>query len=238
MSLSRLQRDCVDVLQLHTGVALTRNTVEWPGALSVQDVLGEHGVADAFDTLRDQGLTKHIGFTGLGETAALQRVVESNRFDVVQTYFNLLNPSSGYTVPSNFNSYDFEQLINKAAEHTMGVIAIRVMAAGAVGGEEARKGHAAPTIQNPMVPGGEYGKDEARVQRLNFLIHGAISSLPQVALKFVLMHPEISTALVGFSNCNQIQEAVQSTTLPPLPSAHLEKLKVLWGYNNCLHDLS
>lgn len=231
LSLSRLQRDCVDVLQLHTGVALTRNNAEWPGTLSVHDVLGEHGVADVFDALRDQGLTKYIGFTGLGETAALHRVVTSKRFDVIQVYFNLLNPSSGYKVPQNFSGYNFEQLIDKAADNSMGTIAIRVMAAGAVGGEEARKGHAAPVIRSPMVPGGKYREDEVRARSFAFLVQGAIQSLPQAALKFALMHPKISTALVGFSNCNQIKAAVQTTTLPSFPLSHLNRLKKIWSHN-------
>jgi aryl-alcohol dehydrogenase-like predicted oxidoreductase len=229
MSLDRLQRDHVDVLQLHSRVALTRDSTEWPGALSVHDVLGENGVADAFEGLRSQGLIRFIGFTGLGETAALHRVVESSRFDIVQAYFNPLNPSAGYRIPQGFSGYDFERLIDKAAGIGMGVAAIRVMAGGAIGGEDSRKGHAAPTVRGPMVPGGEYEKDITRARNLGFLVHGEVRSLPQAALRFVLMHPGISTALVGFSNADQIQEAASATEHDPLPQTHMERLKELWG---------
>ena len=229
MSLDRLRREHVDVLQLHSRIALTRDVPEWPGALSVHDVLGENGVAEAFEDLRSRGLVRFIGFTGLGETAALHRVVESGRFDVVQAYFNLLNPSAGHRVPQGFSGYNFEQLIDKAAGIGMGVAAIRVMAAGAVGGEDSRKGHAAPTVRGPMVPGGEYEKEVERARRLGFLVHGEARSLPQAALRFVLMHPGISTALVGFSNVNQIQDAVSATEQGSLPRTHMERLKELWG---------
>lgn len=228
-SLNRLQHDHVDILQLHTKIATSRNSSEWSGALSVQDVLGEHGVADTFDSLRRQGKIRFIGFTGLGETSALHRVIESKRFDVVQAYFNLLNPSAGYRVPDEFSGYNFEQLINKSSEGMMGVAAIRVMAAGAVGGVGSRKGFAAPSVRSPMVLGGEYEKDSTRSSRLDFLVQGEIRSIPQAALKFVLMHSGVSTALVGFSNLNQIKEAAETTGFNPLSQRQLVKLGDLWG---------
>ncbi len=229
MSLSRLQRDHVDVIQLHSRVASKRDSPDWPRALNIQDVLGEDGVADAFESLRDQNLTRFIGFTGLGETSALHKIVESRRFDLVQAYFNILNPSAGYKVPKGFGGYDFKQLINNSTKHEMGVAAIRVMAAGAIGGEESRKGHAAPTVRSPMVPGAEYDRDKATAKTLEFLLHGQVRSLPQAALKFVLMHPGVSTALVGFSNQDQIREAAETTELKPLPQPHIERLRELWG---------
>jgi aryl-alcohol dehydrogenase-like predicted oxidoreductase len=227
-SLSRLQRDRVDILQIHSRIAMTRDSSEWSGALGLQDVLGENGVADAFDSICGQGLARFIGLTGLGETAALHKVVESNRFDVIQAYFNLLNPSAGRKVPLGFRGHDFKQLINKSVERGMGVVAIRVMAAGAVGGEISRKGYAAPVVRGPLVLGGEYHKDEARAQNLDFLIHGDMRSIPLAALKFVLMHKGVSAALVGFSNRSQILEAVQTTELNPITQTNMERLRETW----------
>ena len=169
-SLGRLQRESIDILQLHSRIAITRNSSKWPNSLSIDDVLGENGVADAFDSMRKKGKTRFIGFTGIGETAALHKVVDSGRFDLVQAYFNILNPSAGYPVPHEFSGYDFKQIIDKAAEKKMGVAAIRVMAAGALGGETSRLGYAAPVINSPLVPGGEYEKDMERVSKLGFLL--------------------------------------------------------------------
>ena len=119
-SLKRLGLSSVDVLQLHSRVAMTRNSAPWVGALSVDDVIGRDGVADAFDAICSQGQTRFMGFTGIGEATALHRIIDSGRFDVVQAYFNLLNPSAGWTVPNGFKGYDFKSLINKAAERGMG----------------------------------------------------------------------------------------------------------------------
>src|SRR5438093_6232801 len=70
-SLRRLRRGRVDLVQLHNRIGLRRDNRT--GTLGVDDVLGP--VALALRAARDTGLAGHIGFTGLGETAALARVV-------------------------------------------------------------------------------------------------------------------------------------------------------------------
>ena len=228
-SLKHLQRDSVAVLQLHSRVAMERDGDGWRGAISIDDVLGKDGVADAFDAMRTQGLVRFIGFTGIGEAEALHRIVDSDRFDVVQAYFNLLNPSAGWDVPQGFTGYDLGRLIDRAAEHDMGVAAIRVLAAGAVGGRGARTGHASPTVRGPMIPGGEYGDDETKAQRLSSLISGDVTSLPQAAIRFALMHSGVSVVLVGFSNLGQVEEAATCSGRGPLPESSMERLRELWA---------
>ena len=39
-----------------------------------------------------QGLTRLIGITAIGDTAACRRVIASGRFDSAQVYYNILNP--------------------------------------------------------------------------------------------------------------------------------------------------
>jgi aryl-alcohol dehydrogenase-like predicted oxidoreductase len=231
-SLGRLRADSVDVLQLHSRVATERDGEGWSGALGIEDVLGEGGVADAFDAMRTRGLTRFTGFTGLGEAEGLHRVVESGRFDVVQSYCNLINPSAGWEVPVGFDGYDFKGLIDHAMGQEMGVAAIRVMAAGAVGGERARSGHALPSLGGPMVPGGEYRDNEARVKGLDFLVSGDVSSLPKAAIRFVLMHPGVSVVMVGFSNIGQVEEAASCSGKEPLPESSMVRLKETWGYSS------
>jgi len=229
ISLGRLQRDSVDVLQLHSRVAMERDGDGWRGAIGIDDVLGRDGVADSFDAVRSQGMVRFIGFTGLGEAEALHRIVESDRFDVVQSYVNLLNPSAGWEMPSGFTGYDFGRLIDRAAEHEMGVAAIRVLAAGAVGGEKARAGYASPSVSGPMVTGGEYRADERRAESLGSLISGDVTSLPQAAIRFVLMHSGVSVVLVGFSDLGQVEEAASCSGRGPLPDSSMERLRELWA---------
>jgi aryl-alcohol dehydrogenase-like predicted oxidoreductase len=228
-SLGRLQMDSVDVLQLHSRVAVERDGEGWRGALGIEDVLGEGGIADAFETMCTRGLTRFTGFTGLGEAEALHRMVESGRFDVVQSYCNLINPSAGWEVLNGFTDYDFNRLIDNAMEREMGVVAIRVLAAGAVGGKRARSGHASPRVGGAMVPGGGYRDYEVKAKSLDFLVSGGVSSLPEAAIRFVLMHPGISVVLVGFSNLEQVEEAATCSGKGPLPEALIARLKETWG---------
>jgi aryl-alcohol dehydrogenase-like predicted oxidoreductase len=227
-SLRRLRRDSVDVFQLHSRVALERDGEGWRGAIGIEDLLGEGGVVDAFESMRSQGLTRFIGFTGIGEAEALHRVVKSGRLDVVQAYCNMINPSAGWKVPDGFSGYDFGRLIDKAASVGMGVAAIRVMAAGAVGGASAREGYATPVVRGPMVPGGGYGEDEARVRGLSFLVSGDVHSIPEAAIRFVLMQIGVSVVLVGFSDLGQIEEAAACSGKGPIPPSSMERLRASW----------
>ena len=228
-SLDRLGRDSVDILYLHTGIGMERG---WGGrdTLSVGDVLGPGGVADVFDSLRARGLARFFGFTANGETQALNRVVDSGRFDLFQMYYNLLNPSAGVQAPAGFPAHDFQRLIDRAQTRNIGVVVIRVLAGGALGGPEARAGYASPMTGGAMVPGGEYAADEERASVLRFIVEEGIApSLPQAAVRFALMHAGVSTVLVGISNLAQLEEAVAASSAGPLPDHVLERLQRLWA---------
>ena len=228
-SLKRLGRDSVDLFQLHDGITMQRGGGISGETIGIDDVLGKNGVADAFDSLRSEGLTRFAGFTGNGDTKALHKVVDSRRFDVVQAYYNLLNPSAGVSVPSAFVGYDFRHLIDRAAGHEMGVVVIRVMAAGALGGASARQGHASPTIGSPMVTDSAYAGDEERASKLGFLVSGDIQSCPQAAVRFALMHTGVSTVLVGFSIRAQIEEGASASEKHPIPHEAISELRRLWA---------
>ncbi len=226
-SLKRLRRNSLDIFQLHTPVSEAGSG----RSLALKYVLGKSGVADFLDKLRSQRLVRFIGFTGLGETGALKSVVESGRFDLFQVYFNLLNPSAALPVPANFGGQDFGGLIGLAAQKRMGVVAIRVLAGGALGGDAARSGFAAPTTGGALTPGGEYELDRQRAANLGFLVQGNVASLSQAAVRFVLGQPAVSSALVGFSDLEQIDQAVACSRLGPLPQQAMEGLRRAWQDN-------
>jgi L-galactose dehydrogenase/L-glyceraldehyde 3-phosphate reductase len=227
-SLRRLHRESIDIFQLHTQVALTRGGLR-PDTLGVEDVLGTGGVADAFDEARRQGLVSFIGFTGLGEPAALHKVIASGRFDVVQTYYNLLNPSAGFSVPKKFVGTNFQLLIQKASEKNMGIVGIRVLAGGALGGAMARQGHAASNLGRALTKGSDYAADVERVRTLRFLVSDGIRNLPEAGIKFVLMNKDVSTVLVGYSNNDQIEEAAGCSVKDPFPKHMIDELQDLWA---------
>src|SRR5262252_11062122 len=77
-SLARLQLDRVDIFHLHNAISETGGGE----ALSVRQVLDD--VVPAFERLRQQGKTRFLGFTAVGDTAALQQVIDARAFDSAQ----------------------------------------------------------------------------------------------------------------------------------------------------------
>ena len=88
-SLARLQREQVDLMQMHNHVA----SVADGGSIAPEEAMGE--VVEALGELRDQGKVRFWGMTAVGETAALHRVIDSGKLNTVQSVYNLVNPSAG-----------------------------------------------------------------------------------------------------------------------------------------------
>jgi aryl-alcohol dehydrogenase-like predicted oxidoreductase len=222
--LKRLQRESVDLVQLHNRVTVERG----PGgrlSLTPRDVLGPGGILDGFKEARDKGTVAYFGFSGLGDPNALHELIESGEFHSVQAYYNLLNPSAGHPVPQGFTALDYGGLIDRAARKGMGVAVIRVLAAGALKAHPDVGGGSSP---EPLSPGSEYALDIERASRLVPLLGGDRKNLAQTAIRFGLMKPEVSTVLVGFSNTAQIDEAAACSGAGELPEETMARLKRLW----------
>ncbi|HEY3909954.1 MAG TPA: aldo/keto reductase [Stellaceae bacterium] len=220
-SLRRLQREQVDLFQLHNHITLDGGEAD----LSPQVVLGE--VVPAFERLREQGKTRFCGITAVGDTAALHQVVDAKAFDTAQVSYNLLNPSAGATVAAGFPAHDFGNLLARAQAASMGVIAIRVLAAGALSGVDSRHPLGSPSVE-PIGSGRDYRVDIERARRLEPLVReGFADSLVEAAIRFVIANDAVSTALVGYSTIEQLEYAVAAVEKGPLPTAALERLKTL-----------
>ena len=137
---------------------------------------------------------KFFGFTGLGDVEAIEALVDSGEFDSFQAYYNLLNPSAGQAVPAGFSALDYGRVIDRAAACGMGVVVIRVLAAGVLSPTPESGGG---TSREPLSAGSDYERDVARAYKLGFLKDHGLESLPRAAIRFALMKPEVSTVLVG-----------------------------------------
>lgn len=222
-SLKRLRRESVDLIQLHNRVVIQKGGRRL--TLTAAEVLGTRGVLEGFKALKEQGKVRHFGFTGLGDPQALHEVIDSGEFHSVQAYYNVLNPSAGQPVPKDFSALDYGLLIDHAAGKRMGVAVIRVLAAGALTSDPSAGGGSSP---EPMSPGSDYSLDAERAKEIKSIIGAEAKSLTQVAIRFALMKPEVSTVLVGFSNPGHIEEAVACSAAGGLSEEALTRLKQLW----------
>ena len=222
-SLGRLQREQVDLIQMHNHV----ETVNEGGSVSPEEALGE--VVDALQELRQQGKVRFWGMTAVGETAALHRIIGSGALNTIQSVYNLVNPSAGNPVPTGFDMPDYGNQIGLASANGMGVLVIRVLAAGALSGEDARHPVAVPSVA-PIGSGRDYGQDQARAEGFRFLVReGHTSSLVEASLRFALSNPGVSSVLVGYSSMEHLEQAVQYASNGPLPPEALARLPDVWA---------
>lgn len=212
-SCRRLGRDRVDLFQLHNQIAPPIDDA-W-----LDDVAG------AMRQTVEDGLAGHIGFTGLGETAAVQRALRAGVFETVQAYFNAVNPSAAYPGATG-GGQDFDGLVTTAGEHGVGVINIRVYAAGALSGID-RRHPIAGTVGNPLA-GTPYPEDVEHAVRLSTLADeaGAESAL-ELGLRCALGVPGISVVLVGLSSLEHLEAALRWEARGPLPADTIERVVAL-----------
>jgi L-galactose dehydrogenase/L-glyceraldehyde 3-phosphate reductase len=217
-SLKRLGRSDVDLLNLHNPIALVSSD---PRALDLDTTLS--GVARGLQEVIKAGLARHVGFTGLGDTAAIQEVVRAEPFESVQAYFNILNPSAGY-VGHDGGQQDFHGLIDTAARAGRAVIVIRVLAAGAAAAVPARSPNAGDPGGN-LVSGGSYATDLERAQSAASLAHEmGLDGPVELAIRFGLSKAGVSTVLVGYSTLGQLEEAIKYAERGPLSADAVQRV--------------
>jgi L-galactose dehydrogenase/L-glyceraldehyde 3-phosphate reductase len=225
-SLRRLGRETVDLIQLHNHIAFQRQPEQDPDRFGLHDL---DAVRQAFETLQQQGKVRFWGITGLGESGAVHEAVATGAFQTIQIPYNLLNPSAGTIVPRNFPFQDYGQLIDHAAQQEMGVIAIRILAGGALSGSTERHAVASRSV-NPIASEPAYNDDVARAKRFTFLVEdGSVSNLVEAAVRFAVSKPGVSTALVGISSRDQLEQAVKYVERGPLSEDALESIRATWS---------
>ncbi|MDX2158357.1 MAG: aldo/keto reductase [Hyphomicrobiaceae bacterium] len=219
-SLRRLGRDHVDLLQLHNSIVTGAAGI--PRDLAADVVLNE--VAPAFERLKKSGKIRFCGITAIGESAALHRVIDSRAFDTAQVVYNLLNPSAGGPVPVGYPGQDYGQLLARAEAAGMGTIVIRVLAGGALSGEEARHPLGMPIVA-PIGSGSDYRADVLRARRFSLLLAEAgAASLVEMGIRFVASHTAVSTLQVGIATVDEFEGGAQAVLKGPLPPVALARI--------------
>jgi aryl-alcohol dehydrogenase-like predicted oxidoreductase len=218
-SLRRMGRDHVDLFQLHNPLVAK----DASDHLAIDIALNE--VAPALDKLRQQGKTRFVGFSGVGETPALLKAIESKLFDTVQVVYNALNPSAGGPMPKGAPGQDYGRLLERAKANDVGTIIIRALAGGALSGTTERHPLAMQVV-DPIGSAPNFAADVARAKQLESLVRESGSAdLTEFAERFVISHPAVSTMLVGYSTLGHLEAAIAAVNKGPLPQAVLNRVK-------------
>lgn len=220
-SLARLGRTHVDLFQLH-------NTISADGggdSLTPDIVLSE--VVPALEALRREGKVRFIGWTAIGSTPELHAIVAAGVFDTGQMVLNALNPSTIGPMPAGCKGQDYAGLMARAHAAGMGTIGIRVLAGGALSGEMARHSNSMAVVA-PIGSGSDYAEDVARARRfLPLVAEGYASSLAELAIRFTISAPALSTTEIGIATVGELSAALDAVDKGPLPPAALARVAAI-----------
>jgi aryl-alcohol dehydrogenase-like predicted oxidoreductase len=220
-SLARLGLERVDIFHLHNPITETGGGT----ALSARQVLDD--IVPAFERLRTQGKIRFLGLTAVGDTAALNQVIDARVFDSAQIVYNMLNPSAAEPLPANYPAQDYGRMFDHTKAAGVGVVGIRVLAGGALSGSAERHPIAGPAPE-PIGSAMSYDADVDRARRLMPLVkEGFAASLTEAATRFALSHPAMGTILVGLATPQQFDDALAAALKGPLPQAALDRLSAL-----------
>jgi aryl-alcohol dehydrogenase-like predicted oxidoreductase len=218
-SLKRLQAGRVALLQLHNQIG---TAIGDRPPLSTRQVLGP--VADTFDRLKEQGLIQASGLSAVGGTAACLEVIESGRFDAAQIYYNAINPSAAWSrTTAEWKGQEFCGLIAACWRLNMGMMAIRVLAGGPLAGP------LRPDRLAMMTSDTDLDNEVRCAAAVRAALGPSYGTPAQVALRFTLGNRDLSSRVIGFSELNQLDEALAATERGPLPPEGIAKLDQLWA---------
>jgi len=200
-SLRLLKKDHVDLLLIHEPDRPGQN--DW-----WSDKDNFYGpVSDLLAELKDKGLIKYIG---LGGTTAYQmpKIMDTGVYDVVLTAFqySLLWREAAIEV------------LPTAKKHNMGIIIGSPLQQGAL----AKKW--------PEVETGAWWLSSVRQKQFKALYSLAddlAMELPELALRFVLSNPDVSTVLMGPRSVTEVEKNVAAAERGPLPADVLKRLDAI-----------
>jgi L-galactose dehydrogenase/L-glyceraldehyde 3-phosphate reductase len=222
-SLKKLNRQSVDLLQLHNAI----NPVVTNRAVALKHALQ---AADCFERLREQGLIRFIGYTALGNKSCCIAAANSGRFDSAQVYYNLINPSASWSSKLGWDAYDFSGLMAACEANGVAIMNIRVFAAGVLV-TETRHG------RELQVTGSDIPSEEALTRRvMGALGLKADGSTPygtrsQAAIRFALSEKRLACSIIGIAELSHLDQAVAAPDMGSLPNETLAILENLYNIN-------
>jgi L-galactose dehydrogenase/L-glyceraldehyde 3-phosphate reductase len=213
-SLKRLGLDSVTLLQLHNPIGFKSKG----RMISVDSILESDGVFDALENLKQSGLIKHFGITALGKTPAILEVINSNRLDSAQIYYNLLNPSAGFSIPESWQYWNFNSILDACEKNGVAAMNIRVFSAGVIATDN-RTGR-----EMPLTPGDTVASETEKAARIFSVLGTEFGSRAQTALRFALANQQLACVIFGLAELDHLDEAISAQAMGPLPSKAMETL--------------
>lgn len=182
---------------------------------------------ETFDRLRQAGKIRNLGVSVEKVDEALKAIQYPN-VTTVQIIFNM------------FRFKPAEAFFQKAAQQDVGIIVRVPLASGLLTGkfnkdtnfekgdhrQFNRKGESFD--KGETFSGVDYEKGLQAVEELQKVFAERPEALTDIALKWVLMHPEVSTVIAGASRPTQALENVKASEMPPLREHEMQKVQEVY----------
>ena len=187
----------------------------------------DDGVIDAalteLEKAKEEGLIRHIGASIKGPNVnqmtvdLCRKYIKTGRVDVFQVVYSILRQKL----------YD---VILEAQDAGIGIVARTALESGFLSGNY-RPGHVftKPDHRARWVEANlEFILEKTRA--IGKLVNAPYENIPQMATKFTLANPSVSTLILGARNSDQVIRNMKTEILPPLPEETLNVLKQTYGY--------
>jgi aryl-alcohol dehydrogenase-like predicted oxidoreductase len=215
-SLRRLRLEQVDILQLHNQIEPYEPTA--PRRLTLREVVGPGGVLETMQKLKEEGVVKAIGVTGIARHDVVRELYADSRVATVQLVTNILCSEGEMGVPGDAPYRDHLEMVRLAQATGLGVFGIRPFAAGSLTAAIDRTLPAAHPVVRDFV---------LAQQHLGFLTTASASSLAVMAMRYALSLLGVSTVVTGAKNRTELAEAVAVADAGPLAPTMLERIATL-----------
>ena len=163
------------------------------------DVVKSGRVLAAAREAQRSGAVRFIGASTYGEEAPLA-VLESGGYDTLQVAYNLADRTLE------------EKVLQLAQQQGVGIIVRSVLLRGVL------------THRYTYLPN-QLADLKSAIARLNSLVGAEAGSLPEMAYRFVLANPAVSTALVGTARIEELEAALAFADKGCLPPALVSAIR-------------
>jgi aryl-alcohol dehydrogenase-like predicted oxidoreductase len=211
-SLKRMNLETLDLIQLHCPPT---------------EVYYRPEIFELFDKLKDEGKIRHLGVSVEKVEEAL-KAIEYPNVTTIQIIFNM------------FRQRPAELFFNEAKRRDVGIIVRVPLASGLLTGTYSkntsfgkddhrtfnRKG--AAFDKGETFSGIDYETGLQAVEELKSLFPDTTNLAP-IALRWVLMHEEVSCVIPGASRSEQVDSNLSALKLPDLTTDQMKKIKEIYS---------
>jgi aryl-alcohol dehydrogenase-like predicted oxidoreductase len=233
-SLKRLRVDASEIVQIHNGPVAARPDLQGRDyrTLWLEDYFRPGGAIEGVRRILESGKTRYAGFISRGSDAIEAReLLKTGYFHLVNVSFSLLNPTAGHPRPDKLAvDQDYGNVIGIAQAAGAGTAIFSPLAGGILTDAVISGQHTHMLARPKDVKALEAKGALPLARRFQALAAEHGISLMRLAYGFILSHPDVSTAVGGYSAIEQLDETIAAVAeMDTLPKEIMGEIQQIWA---------